>query len=199
LYREYLKRSPDPVQCVANRIIRAVSTRQHHGGMPTPAPIISRIFQEISIGNLAYQAAKKIKEVPMPFMYVQFNALLLLVFNLVTPIAIARFTGSILSSVLISMVVVGGYTAVWIIANDLEDPFGADATDLPLMQYHVEYCASLQNILFKMPEDNWRVANGPWRPPPSAGKDNDPLAVLTRGQLSRPSQSADSKESVMDC
>ena len=40
----------------------------------------------------AYNSAVKMKEVPVPFAYVQFNALLLILFAIVTPIAIACFT-----------------------------------------------------------------------------------------------------------
>eukprot|EP00965_Chrysotila_dentata_P149999 4954081-Pleurochrysis_carterae.AAC.1 len=40
------------------RIIRAISTRHHAGGLCAPAPIVSRIFQELSNGMLAYNQVR---------------------------------------------------------------------------------------------------------------------------------------------
>ena len=120
------------VHCTVNRILRSLSTRMNAGGLPFAPPIISRIYQEISNGLLAYNQAIKLKEVsridtlrpparaltitpdarrtttravswlhpgvcaqvPVPFVYVQYNALLMLLFTLITPIAIGAFTTS---------------------------------------------------------------------------------------------------------
>lgn len=90
----------DPVLIMAHRIGRAVTTRGRASGWPTPPPIVSRVFQELSNGLLAYNAATKIKEVPVPFAYVQFNALILNVFNVLSPLAVARFTEHVLMSIL---------------------------------------------------------------------------------------------------
>ena len=95
------------------------------------------------------------KEVPVPFAYVQVNALLLLVFNAITPIAIACFTSPsaapahvddsdgdpseynrlvhVTIAATLSMVVTAGFTAMWLVANELEDPFGADANDIDVL------------------------------------------------------------------
>ena len=57
-----------------------------------PSAVLTRVFQELSSGMLAYNNASKLKEVPLPFAYVQFNALLLQLFSIITPVAIACFT-----------------------------------------------------------------------------------------------------------
>ena len=90
--RELLAKSPDPVFAVAQRIQRAIMTRMHAGGLPAPPPIISRVFQEISNGLLAYNNATKMKEIAVPFAYVQLNAIFLNIYALIlSPIAIAIF------------------------------------------------------------------------------------------------------------
>ena len=48
-----------------NRIIRSLTTRQNAGGLPFAPPIISRIYQELSNGLLAYNQAIKLKEIPV--------------------------------------------------------------------------------------------------------------------------------------
>ena len=35
-----------------------------------------------------------------------------------------------------SMFTVGSFTALWLIANELEDPFGPDPNDMPMLQFH---------------------------------------------------------------
>lgn len=74
-YREaaHLRGLPDPVLATAHRIYRAVTTRGRTRGWTAPPPIVSRIFQELSNGLLAYNHATKMKEVPVPFAYVQFQ------------------------------------------------------------------------------------------------------------------------------
>jgi len=163
----FLARAPDPVLATVQRLCRAISTRHQFGGVCAPAPIVSRIFQELSNGLLAYNAATKMKEVPVPFAYVQFNAMLLCLFVLITPVAIAAFTQQIVSSVVISCIVVGGFSAMWIVANELEDPFGDDANDLPMIGYHEHFVRSLMRMSTTawLPRDKWIVQDGLWVDP----------------------------------
>jgi hypothetical protein len=67
----YISSAPCPVLAVANRITRAVTTRGRVKRWTAPAPIISRIYQELSTGMLAYNNCMKSKEIPVPFAYVQ--------------------------------------------------------------------------------------------------------------------------------
>ena len=53
------------VHTTVNRIIRSLTTRQNAGGLPFAPPIISRIYQELSNGLLAYNQAIKLKEIPV--------------------------------------------------------------------------------------------------------------------------------------
>ena len=125
------------------RICRAVTTRQRAGGLIAPSPLVSRIFQELSNGLIGYENCTKIKEVPVPFAYVQFNALLLIMFACITPVAVACFTRNVVLSVLISILIVGGFGAMWLVTNELEDPFGSDDNDLALVHYHDLFAQSI--------------------------------------------------------
>ena len=152
----------------ALRIQRSLITRHDVGGVRAPPPIVSRIFQEISNGILAYNNATKIKEIPVPFGYVQFNALLLLFFTVLSPVAIACFTpNSVILSAILSLVVVGSFSALWLVANEMEDPFGGQANDMPMLAYHEEYDQCLAAMLLHpwLPCDQWLVADGKWIDP----------------------------------
>ena len=64
----------DVVQAQITRILRSIISRHTAGGIRAPAPIVSRVFQELSNGVLAYNNACKIKEVPVPFALVNVRA-----------------------------------------------------------------------------------------------------------------------------
>ena len=106
---------PCPVLATAQRIQRAIITRQASGGCSAPPPIVSRIFQEISNGLLAYNNAAKMKEVPVPFAYVQYNAVVLNVFAILCPIAMACFSGSSYIAGILTFFVVGSFYAIFIL------------------------------------------------------------------------------------
>jgi len=159
-----LQRSRNPVDRQMQRIIRAISTRHHAGGLCAPAPIVSRIFQELSNGMLAYNQASKLKEVSLPFSYVQFNAALLSIFIVTAPLAISAFTDSVAVAVIFSALIVGSFTAMWLLANEMEDPFGSEPNDMPVLKLHEDFCAGLhdQLVIPWLPEDTWRVTSGKW-------------------------------------
>lgn len=147
----FLAAAPEPVFATAMRIQRSIITRMHAGGMQAPPPIISRIFQEVSNGLLAYNNAVKMKEVPVPFAYVQFNALLLNLFNIACPIAVACFTDSLVFAIFLSTVIILAFYAIFIVANEMEDPFGVQSTDMPMLSYHEEFCEVLKvSILLEL-------------------------------------------------
>ena len=183
---------PTPaVQCMANRIITTIATRQLAGGVMASRPYMQVIMNHLEAGVASFEAAKQLKEVPMPFAYVQVNALLLFLFVLIVPIAIGVFSESILISVAASVSVVGGFTAMWLVANELEDPFGTDNADLPMILYHEYFCATLQNMLTKLPEDVWTAPEGPWMSVSDAKAKKEQAAAEQQEQSRSDAQSAE--------
>merc|ERR1712185_491911 len=58
-------------QAVNARIVRLISKRLNEGGLAMPPPIVSRIYQEIALGNTAFKQALKISRIRFPFPYAQ--------------------------------------------------------------------------------------------------------------------------------
>jgi len=81
-----LTRPASPRCAQISRILRSITTRHQAGGVKAPPPIVSRVFQEVSNGVLAYNNACKMKEVPVPFALVHFGAVLLAFFNFTAPV-----------------------------------------------------------------------------------------------------------------
>ena len=57
--------------------------------------------------------------------------------------AIASFTTVLWLSVLTTVVTVISFYSVFIVANELEDPFGTEVNDMPMIEYHEEVSAWL--------------------------------------------------------
>ena len=169
----FFHRVPDKCHSQIQRIIRMITTRQAAGGIKAPPPIVSRVFQEMSNGILAYNNACKMKEVPVPFALVHFNALLLLFFNLTSPLVVTCFTGNVAMSVVTSVLVTCGFSSLWLVANELEDPFGHDPNDMPMTLYHEDFKAALRASLTApwLQTDMWTTSRGQWRPWAPPGND----------------------------
>ena len=195
------------VHTTCNRILRSLTTRHHHGGLRAPPPIVSRIYQELSNGLLAYNQAVKMKEVPVPFMYVQFNSLLLFFFSLLTPFSVGAFTSSyssdwpsILLSGWLSAFVVGSFNAMWLVANELEDPFGIEPNDISMMAFHHEFCALLKGLLDCpwMEADNWTVKEGPNRRATQPSPATQPNLATQPSPTTQPSPAAKAPSAAAD-
>ena len=84
--------------------------------------------------------------------------MLLLVFMFTAPVGMASLAvtaaddpdSQILMGMVItmSMFTVGSFTALWLIANELEDPFGPNPNDMPMLQFHQEFCDSLHYLTY---------------------------------------------------
>ena len=197
----FFHRVPDKCHSQIQRIIRMITTRQAAGGIKAPPPIVSRVFQEMSNGILAYNNACKMKEVPVPFALVHFNALLLIFFNITSPLVVSCFTGNIAMSIITSVLVTSGFSSLWLVANELEDPFGHDPNDIPMTLYHEDFKAALRASLTSpwLQTDMWTTSRGQWRewaPPGADGRGpegiyhgRDPVRTAVPPQIERAGRS----------
>lgn len=116
-----LMNAGDPVHLIAHRIHRCLTTRQlGHEGWRVPPPVYSRVYAELAEGMQSYNAALKLKRIAVPFGFVQLNAVLLLSAVLLTPISIACFSSTVSMSVFVSVLTVGGFVSMWLVANEME-------------------------------------------------------------------------------
>jgi len=121
--------------------------RLGHGGLAVPAPICTRLFQELSNGMLGFNNAAKIHDTPFPFPYAQLITLALLILTLTCGFVMNVFVTSPYWATLFSFVAIAGYYAINEVAIELEDPFGDDANDLPLNTYQKDYNNRLRPLL----------------------------------------------------
>ena len=58
---EFFQHMPDKVHAQISRVCRTITTRHAAGGIKAPPPIVSRVFQELSNGVLAFNEACKLR------------------------------------------------------------------------------------------------------------------------------------------
>jgi hypothetical protein len=104
-----------------------------------PPPIISRVYQELSNGALGYSQAEKLADVPFPFIFAQCLALSLVIFTLVAPIAFADLAGNSKLNPVISSFVIVLFWSLNEMAKELENPFGIEANNVPVGDYHERF------------------------------------------------------------
>lgn len=95
-----------------------------------PPPVLTRCFQELSNGMVAFHCAIKIASVPFPFPYAQTCNLLLVIHWVLTPVVASNWSSSWYSALIFSFVQVFVLWNLNFIAVELENPFGQDDNDI---------------------------------------------------------------------
>eukprot|EP00929_Paragymnodinium_shiwhaense_P092847 TRINITY_DN52888_c0_g1_i1.p1 TRINITY_DN52888_c0_g1~~TRINITY_DN52888_c0_g1_i1.p1 ORF type:complete len:678 (-),score=137.97 TRINITY_DN52888_c0_g1_i1:58-1851(-) len=104
------------------------------GFLSIPPPILSRVFQEMSNGMVAFHDAQKIAELPFPFPYAQACDCLLVIHYCLVPFITSQYTAGPISAMMFSFIQVVIMWSLVNIAIEIEHPFGEDANDLPAQE-----------------------------------------------------------------
>eukprot|EP00930_Biecheleria_cincta_P046469 TRINITY_DN3204_c0_g1_i1.p1 TRINITY_DN3204_c0_g1~~TRINITY_DN3204_c0_g1_i1.p1 ORF type:complete len:620 (-),score=110.06 TRINITY_DN3204_c0_g1_i1:110-1714(-) len=109
-------------------------------------PIQSRMYQELSNGMLGFSNVLKIADVPFPFPHAQIIMVLVLLWMCLIPIFMMVFTKSLVAGPILSLFLGMSTWAFNELAIELEDPFGLDANDLSLQDFHLRFLLSIKEI-----------------------------------------------------
>uniref|UniRef100_A0A7S4W6W7 Bestrophin homolog n=1 Tax=Alexandrium monilatum TaxID=311494 RepID=A0A7S4W6W7_9DINO len=131
------------LQWIQQYIVDNVST----GVLSIPPPLLTRAFQELSTGVVAYHGAIKITTIPFPFPYVQTCDILLVMHWLVTPLVVAHWASSVWWGSIFSFMQVFIYWCLNMIAMEIENPFGQDPNDIDCGILQKEFNGHLSMLL----------------------------------------------------
>lgn len=135
------------VEVVIHMIQTLVVFNSNNGVLKIPPPILSRVFQTISRGQVNLANAKKITSTLFPFPYAQLIGVLLIIFSLSTPVALASVITSWQWAAVFTAVPVMSLFALNYVACQLEMPFGTDPNDLPLAVFQDHMNSSLLMLI----------------------------------------------------
>mmetsp|Transcript_23983 Transcript_23983/g.55358 ORF Transcript_23983/g.55358 Transcript_23983/m.55358 type:complete len:530 (-) Transcript_23983:132-1721(-) len=111
------------IQCL---VVENIDT----GVLSIPPPILSRAFQEIANGMVAFHDAMKITYIPFPFPYAQTCDCVLCMHWLVAPFVMSQWVTSPVWAFIFVFIQVFIFWCLNLIAIEIENPFGTDPNDL---------------------------------------------------------------------
>eukprot|EP00415_Alexandrium_ostenfeldii_P001485 UN1485 len=117
-------------QWIQAHIIKNVDS----GLLNVPSPLLTRVFQNLGNGLINYNSAQQVVIWPFPFAYAQMNSILVFLHTVITPIVVGSWTDSVWSCALFTAISVCCMVGLDLIAIELENPFGDDANDLPVVE-----------------------------------------------------------------
>eukprot|EP00929_Paragymnodinium_shiwhaense_P119760 TRINITY_DN91657_c0_g1_i1.p1 TRINITY_DN91657_c0_g1~~TRINITY_DN91657_c0_g1_i1.p1 ORF type:complete len:746 (+),score=116.48 TRINITY_DN91657_c0_g1_i1:125-2362(+) len=141
---DVLRQSTDRVQVVMYWILHCLTEISQ--SLEIAPPIQSRMYQELSNGMLGFSCAVKIADVPFPFNYAQMLSILLVAYVLFLPIYVVAFTESIFVSPALTFLIFQGVWGVNEVAKELENPFGTDWQDIPLVDFHTRFLEMIFDV-----------------------------------------------------
>eukprot|EP00746_Dinoflagellata_sp_MGD_P086047 gnl/MRDRNA2_/MRDRNA2_34040_c0_seq1.p1 gnl/MRDRNA2_/MRDRNA2_34040_c0~~gnl/MRDRNA2_/MRDRNA2_34040_c0_seq1.p1 ORF type:complete len:629 (-),score=68.06 gnl/MRDRNA2_/MRDRNA2_34040_c0_seq1:193-2079(-) len=141
---------PDIVmQWVLGTVTEAVQTDI----IKVPAPIVSRVYQELNSGMVELAQISTVADIPFPIPYAHMAWGLLVVHFIMTPFYAASFTVSRPWAGLFGFASVFSVWCIQFIGVELEQPFGDDRDDLDLAGSQEEFNKLLMVLL--EPEMQW--------------------------------------------
>jgi putative membrane protein len=134
---------------VVIHMIQTLIVHYHDNGIiKIPPPILSRVFQTLSRGQVNLANCKKITSTLFPFPFAQMIGILLLVFDVLTPVMMASILdGRKFWAFFFTLIPVWALWSLNAIARELEMPFGDDPNDLPLFDFHEHMNTSLLMLI----------------------------------------------------
>lgn len=125
------------------------STGKVHG------PILSRLYQIISDGNLGYNQAVKIAKVPFPFPHAQITAFFTVAIIVFFPILYYSYVKKLWLSCVMNLFSVVCFLGLHEVARELENPFTHVPNDLPLTTYQAQFNEALVTIYAGYNPNSW--------------------------------------------
>eukprot|EP00736_Rhodelphis_marinus_P005476 Rmarinus@m.14616 len=107
------------------------------------APIVANTFRLLSEVQYHFNEARKLRETPFPFPYVQMVALLLMAMLATMPIVLTVYVPDLVFGPALTFLTAWSLLAVNEVAAEIEMPFGPYANDLPLNYFLDEFHADL--------------------------------------------------------
>eukprot|EP00747_Dinoflagellata_sp_TGD_P046719 gnl/TRDRNA2_/TRDRNA2_144594_c0_seq1.p1 gnl/TRDRNA2_/TRDRNA2_144594_c0~~gnl/TRDRNA2_/TRDRNA2_144594_c0_seq1.p1 ORF type:complete len:434 (-),score=44.63 gnl/TRDRNA2_/TRDRNA2_144594_c0_seq1:33-1196(-) len=115
------------LQWIQGGICRAMD----EGVLSVPPPILSRVFQQLKDGFLAYRQLQQVSIWPFPFPYAQLNWVLISMHMAATPVVMCSWTTDPSSCAIFTFLGIVVMLGLDMIGIELENPWGDDPNDLP--------------------------------------------------------------------
>jgi predicted membrane chloride channel (bestrophin family) len=149
------KHSQSKVQLVMFWLNEHITRWQLKGGFgKVPAPVLSRLYQEISDGMLGFMQARKIAFLPFPFVYAQMTEFLMLVLAFLVPLLMISFITTRVLGAIVCFLTCLSFNSLYEATKELEDPFLYEPNDLPILRWQSQYNEALLTFMRTLTNTN---------------------------------------------
>lgn len=124
------------------------------GVLSVPAPILTRVFQELGTGLVMYHEALQVVIWPFPFPYAQMSAVLVAIYMVVAPLVLSMWAEDPYYCFVATEISVMCMKGIDMISIELENPFGDDPNDLPTLSMH---CSMNRGLALYINEETWKT------------------------------------------
>eukprot|EP00540_Astrosyne_radiata_P010208 CAMPEP_0116829674 /NCGR_PEP_ID=MMETSP0418-20121206/4345_1 /TAXON_ID=1158023 /ORGANISM="Astrosyne radiata, Strain 13vi08-1A" /LENGTH=429 /DNA_ID=CAMNT_0004458705 /DNA_START=126 /DNA_END=1415 /DNA_ORIENTATION=+ len=123
-------------------------SREHLAGSTgkIAPPIISRLYQFLSDGNLGYNQARKVAYIPFPFPHAQITSLFVLIVIVCIPILMLTFVTDPYFGATLNLLTVMCFAGLHEVARELENPFVNVPNDIPLNNFQAQFNEALMTM-----------------------------------------------------
>lgn len=149
-----IKDSTSKVELIFTWIQLLIVEEIETGVMSIPPPILSRAFQEIANGMVAFHDALKITYIPFPFPYAQTCDCLLVLHWIVVPFVTSQWVSWPSWAFIFVFIQVFILWSLNFIAVEIENPFGTDSNDLAGSDMQIEMN---RNLILLLHQDTIRT------------------------------------------
>eukprot|EP00931_Biecheleriopsis_adriatica_P029107 TRINITY_DN17329_c0_g1_i5.p1 TRINITY_DN17329_c0_g1~~TRINITY_DN17329_c0_g1_i5.p1 ORF type:complete len:538 (+),score=59.29 TRINITY_DN17329_c0_g1_i5:87-1700(+) len=146
----YISHNPFRCEVLMQWLQQHIVDGNRSGTLDIEAPILSRVFQELTNGIVQMNRVQNIKDVPFPFPYSQMITAMLVVHWIVTPCLAAQAIQSAWWASILCFCTIGSFWSLVYIAREIDQPFGDDANDLPVKEIMQEFNETLYLLLHPM-------------------------------------------------
>mmetsp|Transcript_3075 Transcript_3075/g.6123 ORF Transcript_3075/g.6123 Transcript_3075/m.6123 type:complete len:181 (-) Transcript_3075:34-576(-) len=108
------------------------------------------MYQELSNGLLGFHNAIMIKTTPFPFPFAQLIALTIFVLMCSFPVVACKYIDDFASILFFTWIATFGYFMLAEVACEMEQPFGDDESDLPLVAYQLDFDRELSSLVHQV-------------------------------------------------
>mmetsp|Transcript_39521 Transcript_39521/g.92964 ORF Transcript_39521/g.92964 Transcript_39521/m.92964 type:complete len:583 (+) Transcript_39521:142-1890(+) len=157
---ETMRMSECRVELIFEWIQQLIVENIGSGVLCIPAPILSRAFQELSNGMVAYHDAMKISHIPFPFPYAQSCDCLLVFHWILVPLVTSQWVTHPFWAAIFTFVQVFILWTLNLIAIEIDNPFGRDKNDIDASRMQEEINQHLKMLLLPSTERTPKLVSG---------------------------------------
>lgn len=128
-------------------LVKFVLTHINSGVIATPAPIVTRAFQQLNSGMVSLSTMLAITDTPFPFPYAQIVTVFLLIYMVLTPLVVASIASHWVWAGVFTFLPILTQWAINITASEIEQPFGDDFNDFDLWEIQDDWNTSVLLLL----------------------------------------------------